>query len=299
MLSMEDLSKTESSMTESESGTAAHIATNNDTNIAGKTIAEKIDTISTYLKELGSILVSYSGGVDSAVLAVIAHNALGENSMAVTADSETISRNELESAKNTASEIGIRFTTVKFSELDDPNFVKNPKNRCYFCKKMRIQALRRIAEDNGIKHIADGTTASDLSQHRPGIKAVYEEGVLIPFVEFGITKNDIRGMARHLGLSVSEKPSQACLSSRFPYGESITKEDLAKIERAEDYLSVLGCIQRRVRKHGNIARIEVGDAQLSLVLVHKEEIAKRFRSLGFSYITLDIEGFRSGSLDEV
>ncbi|MCK5660128.1 MAG: ATP-dependent sacrificial sulfur transferase LarE [Methanosarcinales archaeon] len=251
------------------------------------------------MKELKNILVSYSGGVDSAVLAAIAHNALGENSMAVTADSETISRSELESAKKTASEIGMRFTTVKFSELDDPNFAKNPKNRCYFCKKMRIQALRRIAEENGIKHIADGTTASDLSQHRPGIKAVSEEGVLIPFVEFGITKTDIRAMARHLGLSVSEKPPMACLSSRFPYGEHITKEDLVMIERAEDYLSGLGCIQRRVRKHGNIARIEVDDAQLQLVLVHKKEIAEHFRSLGFSYITLDIEGFRSGSLDEV
>lgn len=286
---MEDSQKTAPQMTVSDSGSATD----------GITIAEKIDAISAYMKELGSILVSYSGGVDSAVLAAIAHNALGENSMAVTADSETISRNELECAKKTAAEIGIRFTTIRFSELDDPNFVKNPKNRCYFCKKMRIQALRKVAQEYNMAHIADGTTASDLSQHRPGIKAVTEEGVLIPFVEFGITKRDIRAMARHLGLSVSEKPSQACLSSRFPYGESITREDLAMIEGAEDYLANLGCIQRRIRKHGNIARIEVGENQFSLIMEHRKGIIERFKSLGFSYITLDIEGFRSGSLDEV
>ena len=293
MPSMEDPQNARSSMIVSGSGTST------TSGIDGVTIAEKIDAISAYMKELGSILVSYSGGVDSAVLAAIAHNALGENSMAVTADSETISRKELECAKQTAAEIGIRFTTIRFSELDDPNFVKNPKNRCYFCKKMRIQALRKVAQKYNIAHIADGTTASDLSQHRPGIKAVTEEGVLIPFVEFGITKPDIRAMARHLGLSVSEKPSQACLSSRFPYGESITREDLAMIERAEDYLANLGCTQRRVRKHGNIARIEIRENQFSLVMKHKKGIIERFKSLGFSYITLDIEGFRSGSLDEV
>ena len=286
---MEDLPQIELSMTALVSGNATD----------NLTIPEKIDAISAYLKELGSILVSYSGGVDSAVLAAIAHNALGEYSMAVTADSETISRNELECAKKTAAEIGIRFTTIRFSELDDPNFANNPKNRCYFCKKMRIQALRKVAQEHGLEHIADGTTASDLSQHRPGIKAVTEEGVLIPFVKFGITKNEIRAMARHLGLSVSEKPSQACLSSRIPYGESITRKDLAMIEQAEDYLSALGCMQRRIRKHGNIARIEVGEDQFSLVMEHKKGIIKQFKSLGFSYITLDIEGFRSGSLDEV
>lgn len=291
ILPMDDSQKTAPQVIVSKSGNA--------TDTDGMTIAEKIDAISAYINELGSILVSYSGGVDSAVLAAIAYNALGENCMAVTADSETISRSELESAKKTAAEIGIRFTTAMFSELDDPNFVKNPKNRCYFCKKMRIQALRKVAQEYGLAHIADGTTASDLSQHRPGIKAVSEEGVLIPFVEFDITKRDIRDMARHFGLSVSEKPSQACLSSRFPYGEPITKEDLAMIERAEDYLSNLGCMQRRVRKHGNIARIEIGENQFSLVIGHKKEIIKRFKSLGFSYITLDIEGFRSGSLDEV
>ncbi len=260
---------------------------------------EKADRLLDWFSDKESVLVAFSGGVDSSVLAKASYLALGENAIAVTAVSSTLSKSEFESAKRVAEEIGIAHVIIEEDELDDPRFVKNPENRCYFCRSGLVSALKKLAEERGIKYVLDGANADDLKGHRPGLKALKEQGALSPLLELGFGKSDVRGIAKFFGLSNFDKPSMACLSSRIPYGEIITAEKLRMVEAAEEFLFNHGFRQVRVRHHDGIARVEVSLDDMDKALSLRGEISREFRVLGFRYVTLDLEGFRSGSMDEV
>lgn len=261
----------------------------------------KIEMLKNKMRERKKILVAFSGGVDSAVVAKLAYDALGKNALAITIDAETFPKSELEIAKIVAREIGIKHRIIKHSELSNPNIAKNPVDRCYHCRKDLAITLRRIAETEGIRTIADGVNFSDLNEHRPGIKAANEEGIWHPLIEMKLSKKNVRKMAEELNLTVYDKPSTACLSSRIPYGEKITISKLRNIEKAESFLRKLGFSQVRVRVHKNIARIEVSKNEIIMLLDEKKRksITNELKKLGYTYITLDLEGYRSGSMDEV
>ena len=262
-------------------------------------INEKMRSIENAIVKRGSVLIAFSGGVDSSVLAALAYRALGNKAIAVTADSQTLSPGELECAKAVAKEIGIAHKIISYDELGEPGFANNPVNRCYYCKKGLIRELKKFAAEHDVKNIIEGTNISDLEGHRPGHRAVIEEEVYNPYVEFKVTKEEIREMARKLGLSVADKPSMACLSSRFPYGQTITSDALARVGEAENYLHVHGFRVVRVRDHAGIARIEIMPVEMTRFMGMREEVLAKFKELGFSYITLDLMGFRSGSMDDV
>ncbi|MBE0520993.1 MAG: ATP-dependent sacrificial sulfur transferase LarE [Candidatus Methanoperedenaceae archaeon] len=262
-------------------------------------IEDKIQGIVNWLALKGSVLVAFSGGVDSSVLAALAYRALGDRAVAVTADSQTLAPGELECAKAVADEIGIRHEVIFYDELNEPGFADNPVDRCYYCKKGLLRELKQLAERLKINTVIEGTNFSDLKGHRPGRRAVEEEGAYNPFVEFKVTKEEIREMARILGLSVADKPSMACLSSRFPYGQKITEDALKRVGYAEDFLRRSGFRVVRVRDHGGIARIEIMPGDIMRFMEIREKVVSGFKKLGFSYITLDLLGFRSGSMDEV
>lgn len=260
---------------------------------------DKMQSIVKALAEKGSVLVAFSGGVDSSVLAALAYRALGDNALAVTADSQTLAPGELGCAKEVAKEIGIRHRVIFYNELEEPEFAKNPVDRCYYCKKGLLRELKRLAEQHGMNAIIEGTNISELKAHRPGRRAVMEEAVYNPFVDFNVTKEEIREMARKLNLSVADKPSMACLSSRFPYGQAITTEALKRVGAAEDFLRRAGFKVVRVRDHAGIARIEIMPDEMQRFLEMREDVVSEFKRLGFSYVALDLVGFRSGSMDEV
>jgi uncharacterized protein len=260
---------------------------------------EKIQSILAAFKERGSVLVAFSGGVDSSVLAALAFRSLGKKAIAVTADSQTLAPGELECAKAVANEIGISHIVITYDELGEAGFAKNPIDRCYHCKKGLVRELKKIAAENDIKTIIEGTNISDLKGYRPGQRAVIEEGIYNPFVEFKVTKEEIREIARKLGLSVAQKPSMACLSSRFPYGQAITADGLKRVGEAESYLHALGFNALRVRDHAGIARIEIIPGEMVHFLEMRDVVSAEFKRLGFSYVTLDLMGLRSGSMDEV
>ncbi len=260
---------------------------------------DKMRSIINDLQKRDSALVAFSGGVDSSVLAALAYRALGDMAIAVTADSQTLAPGELECAKEVAREIGVRHIVISYDELGEPGFANNPVDRCYHCKKGLIRELKKLAAKQGMDTIIEGTNISDLKSHRPGHKAVVEEGIYNPFVEFEVTKEEIREMAHKLGLSVADKPSMACLSSRFPYGQAITEEALRRVGAAESYLKKAGFKVVRVRDHNGIARIEIIPDEMPRFLRRREDVVSEFKWLGFSYVTLDLMGFRSGSMDEV
>ncbi len=260
---------------------------------------EKIQSILAAFKERGSVLVAFSGGVDSSVLAALAFRSLGKKAIAVTADSQTLAPGELECAKAVANEIGISHIVITYDELGEPGFAKNPIDRCYHCKKGLVRELKKIAAEKDIGTIIEGTNISDLKGYRPGYRAVIEEGIYNPFVEFKITKEEIREIARKLGLSVEQKPSMACLSSRFPYGQAITADGLKRVGEAESYLHALGFNALRVRDHAGIARIEIIPGEMVHFLEMRDVVSAEFKRLGFSYVTLDLMGLHSGSMDEV
>ncbi len=262
-------------------------------------VEDKMHSITVSLAQKGSIIVAFSGGVDSSVLAALAFRALGDKALAVTADSPTLAPGEIDYAKKVAKEIGIKHMIISYDELDEPGFSKNPVDRCYHCKKGLIRELKKIAAANNVNTIIEGTNISDLWGHRPGHRAVTEEGIYNPFVEFGVTKDEIREMARKLKLSVADKPSMACLSSRFPYGQMITHEALRRVGDAEVFLRKAGFKIVRVRDHAGIARIEIMPGEMRRLLDMREAVVSEFKRLGFSYVTLDLVGFRSGSMDEV
>ena len=263
-------------------------------------IRDAYDRMVTAMRARGRVLVAFSGGVDSGLVARVAHDALGDNALAVLADAESLARWELAEAVSEATEIGIRLETVRVSELANAEYVANPTNRCYFCRQELGAALKPLAAELGFHAIADGVNVSDLGDHRPGIQAMNEAGFWHPLVEFGFTKSDVRGLARELDLSFFDKPSNACLSSRIAYGEVITVEKLQRVEAAEGAIRALGFRIVRVRAHDGVARIEVPRADIPRIVAPEiaEKVARALRDAGFLYVTIDLLGYRSGSMNE-
>lgn len=263
-------------------------------NAAEKSAAARAD-----LEARDGVLVAFSGGVDSSVVAALAHDALGADAVACTAKSETLPEAELDDTKRVAAEIGIRHEIVEFSELDSEKFVKNDGERCYHCRTMRLSAMFDAARGLGIEIVCDGTNASDPGEgHRPGLRAVSELNAYSPLLEHDIEKEEVRDIAREYELSVSEKPSMACLSSRIPTGLEVTEERLTRVEKAETLLRTWGFEQFRVRDHDGLARIEVAPDELERALDFDFARAARehLTDIGFEHVTLDLEGYRTGSV---
>ncbi|MEA1912738.1 MAG: ATP-dependent sacrificial sulfur transferase LarE [candidate division WOR-3 bacterium] len=261
---------------------------------------QKVARLKKILEECGSVLVSFSGGVDSSFLLKAAKDFLGvENVLAVIADSFIYPKYELKEAEKLAKKLGVKWKVIKSSEISNKNFISNPPNRCYFCKKALFKELKRISKEEGLNEVIDGTNREDIEGYRPGLKAAGELGIKSPLNEAGMKKKDIRKFSRKIGLETWNKPSFACLASRFPYGIEITRDRLRRVEKAERILISMGFNQLRVRYHVDIARIEVPEQEFLKILKKREEIIQNFKELGYNYITLDIEGYRSGSLNEV
>ena len=262
--------------------------------------SQKLSALQDYLKDLGTLVIAFSGGVDSTFLAKVAYDVLGKRCIAVTACSETYPSREREDAAALAQQFGFSHRMIDTSELAIPAFTGNPPDRCYYCKSELFRRLRHLAKAEGFEHVADGSTVDDISDFRPGRQAAKEQQVCFPLKEVGLRKEEIRLLSREMGLPTWNKPSFACLASRIPYKNTITQEKLRQVDLAEEHLRGLGIHQCRVRHHGSVARIEVSADDFSRITSElREGIISRFRSIGFSYVTLDLSGYRTGSMNEV
>lgn len=261
----------------------------------------KLQLLEQNLKKLQSAAVAFSGGVDSAFLMAVAHRTLGEAAIAVTARCCAFPRRELWQARELAKAEGIRHMEFDFQALGIKEFAENFSERCYYCKTAILKEIKRIAKEQGVVHVIEGSNVDDEKDYRPGAKAICEQGILSPLKDAGLTKAEIRELSKEWGLPTWNKQSAACLASRFAYGEPITEEKLFMVEQAEDYLRDKGFVQLRVRVHGMLARIELADSDFSKLAETelRKEIGRTLKNLGFSYVTLDLQGYRMGSMNEV
>jgi len=266
-----------------------------------KNKSHKLENLRKILKELDSCMVAFSGGVDSSFLLKVASEVLEKDRvLAVSAKSETYPKEELECAKEIAKEFGVEHLTIESEELKMPQFRMNPSDRCYYCKTELFQKLKDVAKERDLNFVIDGTNYDDIGDHRPGMKALRELGIRSPLKEAMMTKEDIRSFSRKMGLKTWNKPSFACLASRFPYGKEITREKLSIVDKAESFLRGLNFKQVRVRHHGEIARIELERNDIGTFISKglMDKVVKKFKELGFLYVTLDLEGYRTGSMNE-
>ena len=260
---------------------------------------DKLDALKKYFDDLQNVVIAFSGGVDSTFLLKVAYDALGDRVIAVTARSASFPQRELNEAMDFCRSEGIRHIVVDSEELDIEGFSHNPVNRCYLCKHELFEKMLAIAEQNNIQYVAEGSNMDDEGDYRPGLQAVVELQIKSPLREVGLNKEEIRAYSRQLGLRTWNKQSFACLSSRFPYGEEITAKKLGMVDRAEQFLMDLGFCQLRVRIHGEIARIEVLPDEFEKVLSCRERITRAFKEYGFHYVTMVLQGYRTGSMNEI
>ena len=261
----------------------------------------KLEHLRAALREIGSAVVAFSSGVDSTFLLRVAHEELGERVVAATIRSHTFPKRELDEAAAFCRAEGVRHKIIDSEELDIPGFAENPPDRCYHCKRELFSKLLAFARENGLAAVLEGSNLDDDGDYRPGRRAIRELGIVSPLHEAGLTKAEIRALSREMGLPTSNKPSFACLASRFPYGERITAAALERVEKAEQWLldAGLGLTQLRVRSHGNLARIEVPSDAIPHLAARAAEIAAVFKDFGFAYVALDLRGYRTGSMNEV
>ncbi|MBQ3288297.1 MAG: ATP-dependent sacrificial sulfur transferase LarE [Kiritimatiellae bacterium] len=259
----------------------------------------KLERLRALLRETGGAVVSFSAGVDSTFLLKVAHEELVERVVAVTVRSHAFPKRELDEAVAFCRAEGVRHEILDSDELDIPGFAENPPDRCYLCKKALFERLLAFARDNGLSSVLEGSNIDDDGDYRPGRRAIRELGISSPLREVGLTKDEIRELSRQMGLPTADKPSFACLASRFPYGERITAAGLKRVERAEQYLLDLGFEQVRVRSHGDLARMELSSADIPKAVAQREKIHATLKGFGFAYVALDLCGYRTGSLNEV
>lgn len=259
----------------------------------------KLEQLKNNLQKMGKVAIAFSGGTDSTFLLKVAYDVLGENAIAITTNASTFPKIELEQAKQFAEKIGIEHIIIESEEIENEKISKNPNNRCYYCKKEMFSKMKQIANRKKINYLLDGSNTDDVSDYRPGMKALRELDIISPLIKVSLNKKEIRELSKMINLDTWNKPAFACLASRFPYGVKITKSRLEQVEKAELHLYHLGMKQFRVRYHNDIARIEVSKDDFETVLKNSDEITQRFKELGFKYVTLDIEGYRTGSLNEV